>query len=108
MGRHTGLLLIAFLFFFQAEAQRLMILQKGTNQKTTLTYEAGDLIRDQQTCTDFFVSDRIKEIHPDFLVMTEDILQPEEIEVVDVKEKADRNRTLANLSVLTSSGGDLL
>lgn len=108
MGRHTGLLLIAFLFFFQAEAQRLMILQKGTNQKTRLTYEEGDLIRYQQKGKDFFVSDRIKEIHPDFLVLTENILKPEEIEVVDVKEKDDRNRTLTNLSVLMYSGGALL
>lgn len=85
-----------------------MILQKGTNQKTRLTYEEGDLIRYQQKGKDFFVSDRIKEIHPDFLVLTENILKPEEIEVVDVKEKDDRNRTLTNLSVLMYSGGALL
>lgn len=94
--------------FAQAEAQRFMILQKGSNQKNRIKFEEGDLIRYQQRGQEFFVSDRIREIHPDFLVLTENILKPEEIAVVDIKDNDQRNQTLGHLSVLMYSGAGLL
>jgi hypothetical protein len=108
MSRNILLLFLLLSCVVQVEAQQFMILQKGGNQKTRIKYEEGDLIRYQQKGQDFFVSDRIKEIHPDFLVLTENILKPEEIAVVDVKEKDMRNQTLSNLSVLMYSGAGLL
>lgn len=108
MSRKIVLLFLLLSFVVQVEAQQFMILQKGGNQKTRIKYEEGDLIRYQQKGQDFFVSDRIKEIHPDFLVLTENILKPEEIAVVDIKEKDMRNQTLSNLSVLMYSGAGLL
>lgn len=92
----------------QADAQRFMILQKGANQKTRMTYEEGDRIVYQQKGQDFFITDRIREIHPDFLVLTENILRPEDITVVDIRDKDERNRTLGNLSGLMYAGGALL
>lgn len=108
MSRKIVLLFMLLFGFAQAEAQRFMILQKGSNQKTRIKFEEGDLIRYQQTGQEFFVSDRIREIHPDFLVLTENILKPEEIAVVDIKDKDKRNQTLGNLSVLMYSGAGLL
>lgn len=108
MLRKIILLLLLVFAFIPVEAQKFMILQMGTNQKTRIKYEEGEVIRYQQKGQDFFVSDIIKEIHPDFLVLTENILKPEEIAVVDVKEKDERNRTIPTLSGLMYSGGALL
>jgi hypothetical protein len=108
MGKKALLLFLFFSVFAQVEAQRFMILQKGANQKTRIRFEEGDLIRYQQKGQEFFVSDIIKEIHPDFLVLTENILRPEEIAVVDVKDKDERNQTLRNVSVLMYSAAGLL
>lgn len=108
MDKRIVILFLFCLAFSQAEAQKFLILQKGANQKTRLKYEEGDLIRYQQKGQDFFVSDRIKEIHPDFFVLTENILKPEEIQAVDVKDKDERNHTLSTLSGLMYSGGALL
>jgi len=107
-GEKLFLLFLLFFIFFQAQAQRFVILQKGSNQKTRIKYEEGDLIIYQQKGQKYFVSDRIKEIHPDFLVLTENILKPEEIAAVDVRNRDERNRTLRNLSTLMYSGAGLL
>lgn len=93
---------------FQAEAQKYVILQKGSNQKSRITYEVGDLIVYQPNGQDFFVKDQIKEIHKDFLVLNENILRPQDIYQIDVREKDERNHTVANLSALMISGGALL
>src|SRR5690606_17356561 len=106
--RISGVFLLLFLAVLQVEAQNYVILQKGANQKTRIKYEEGDLIKYQLKENDFFISDRIEEIHPEFLVLTENILKPEEIAVVDVRNVDERNHTLANLSVLMYAGGGLL
>lgn len=108
MDKHAVLLFLFFFAFAQAEAQKFMILQKGANQKTRLKYEEGDLIRYQQKGQDYFVSDRIREIHPDFLVLSENILRPDDIAVVDVRNRDERNKTLSTLSGLMYAGGAML
>lgn len=100
--------LLVLLVAGQADAQRFMILQKGANQKTRIKYEEGDRIVYQQKGLDFFITDRIREIHPDFLVLTENILRPEDITLVDVRDKDERNRTLGNLSGLMYAGAAML
>jgi hypothetical protein len=104
----STIFLLLFLVVLKVEAQKYVILQKGANQKTRIKYEEGDLIRYQLKENDFFISDRIEEIHPEFLVLTENILKPEEIAVVDVRNVDERNHTLSNLSVLMYAGGGLL
>lgn len=93
---------------FQAEAQNYMILQKGSNQKSRIKYEVGDLLVYQQNGQDFFVKDQIKEIHTDFLVLNENILRPDDIYQIDVRDKDERNHTIGNLSALLISAGALL
>lgn len=108
MGKKVVLLLLLLFGFAEAEAQKFMILQKGSNEKTRIKYEEGDLIRYQQKGQEYFVSDRIREIHPDFLVLAENILRPEEIVTVDVRTKDERNQTLKNLSILMYAGAGLM
>lgn len=85
-----------------------MILQKGANQKSRIKYEQGDVITYQQEGKDYFVSDKIIEIHPNFIVLTENILRPEDIAAVDVRDIDERNQTVGNLSGLMYAGGALL
>jgi len=42
------------------------------------------------------------------LVLSENILKPESIAVVDIRNKDERNRTLSNLSLLMLGGGVML
>jgi len=99
---------VFFCLAVQVLAQQFLILQKGSNQKSRIKYEVGDEIIYQQKGRDYFVRDRITELHRDFLVLTENILKPEEIAVVDVRNKDERNQTVGNLSSLMLGGGVLL
>lgn len=107
--RVSSLLFLAWLLTgLQAEAQRFMILQKGSNQKSRIKYEEGDVIVYQQKGRDFFVTDQIREIHREFLVLNENILYPKDIVRIDVRDRDERNRTIGNLSTLMVAGGALL
>src|SRR5690606_40342310 len=77
-------------------------------QTTRIKYEEGNMIRYQQQGQEYFTVDIIKEIHPEYLVLGENILKPENITVVDIIDKDERNHTLQNLSVLMYSGAGLL
>src|SRR5690554_6029536 len=97
-----------FCIALQVGAQQFLILQKGSNQKFRIKYEVGDEIVYQQKGREYFVRDKITELYKDFLVLNENILRPEEIEVVDVRNKDERNQTVGNLSTLMLGGGVLL
>ncbi|HLU89550.1 MAG TPA: hypothetical protein VKZ51_06920 [Cyclobacteriaceae bacterium] len=99
---------IVVFFAVEVQAQQFLMLQKGANEKSRLIYEQGDDIVYRQKGRDYFISDRIVELHPDFLVLTENILRPEEIAAVYVGDKDERNLTLGNLSTLFLAGGALL
>ncbi|HLT07671.1 MAG TPA: hypothetical protein VK014_09100 [Cyclobacteriaceae bacterium] len=102
------LLLLLTLTMAELKAQKFLLLQKGANQKTSIKYEEGNMIRYQQQGQEYFTVDIIKEIHPEYLVLGENILKPENITVVDIIDKDERNHTLQNLSVLMYSGAGLL
>ncbi|GGF17920.1 hypothetical protein [Echinicola rosea] len=114
MKKHLGLplffiiLAIIALSLPQAQAQRYLILQKGGNQKTKIRYDEGDLITYQTKDMDYFISDQIKEIHRDFLVLRENILRPENIAVVDVRDNREQNRTIRSFSTIFAAAGGLL
>lgn len=99
---------IVVFFAVEVQAQQFLMLQKGANEKSRLKYEQGDEIVYRQKGRDYFISDRIVELRPDFLVLTENILRPEEIDAVYVADKDERNLTLRNLSTLFMAGGALL
>ena len=109
MLKRVGIVLsLLFSIIVQAEAQRFLMLQKGANQKTRIKYEEGDVLVYQSRGNDFFVSDRIVEIHPDFLVLAENIIRPENIAAVDIENRDERNRTLQNLRWLMFAGAGTL
>ncbi|WP_225443960.1 O-methyltransferase [Echinicola arenosa] len=102
--------IVIFLFLanHQAQAQRYLILQKGGNQKSRITYHEGDLITYKQKEFDFFITDQIKEITREYLVLSENIIRPENILAVDVENTDERNRTIRAMSTLTAAAGLLL
>lgn len=101
-------LLISMVFFFgsnEAVSQKFLLLQKGSNQKTRLKYEIGEIITYKSKTNDFFITDRITDIQNDILVLSENVLRPEDIVSIDIYDKDPRNRTLKNLSTLGMAGG---
>ena len=92
----------------ESHAQRIMLLQRGSNQKTTIIYKEGEPIVYRQKGVDFFYDDVIREIHNDFIVLNDNIIRPEEIEVIDIRRKDERNHTIRNLSALAFSAGALV
>lgn len=114
MKKHIGLtfiftsLILVTLSLTSAQAQRYLILQKGGNQKTRIKYNEGDLITYKTNDMDYFISDQIKEIHRDFLVLRENIIRPENIAVVDVHNIREQNRTIKSFSTIFAAAGVLL
>lgn len=101
-------LLIFLVFFFgssDAISQKFLLLQKGSNQKTRLKYKIGEDITYKSKANDFFITDRIRDIQNDILVLSENVLRPEDIVSIDISEKDPRNRTLKNLTTLGMAGG---
>jgi hypothetical protein len=102
---------ILFLIFFgtlhQASAQKFILLQKGSNQKTRIKYEIGEELIYKTKDFDFFLYDEIVDISNEIIVLKENVLTPKEILVVDIRSKDPRNQTLKNLSMLGIGGGIL-
>lgn len=85
--------------------QKFILLQKGSNQKTRLTFEIGEEFTYKSTTYDFFITDIIIDIRNDIIVLSENILQPKDISAVYVKHKDPRNSTIKNLSFLGMGAG---
>ncbi|KEO74770.1 hypothetical protein EL17_03585 [Anditalea andensis] len=85
-----------------------MLLQRGSNQKTRIIYEEGEQLVYRQKGMDYFYEDVIREIHADFIVLAENIIKPEEIEIIDIRAKDERNHTIRNISALAFSAGALV
>ena len=107
LSKYILTLIVVLFFIGQSHAQRMMILQRGGNQKSRIVYEVGDEIKYRQKGVDYFFEDVIREIHRDFLVLTDNIIRPEDIAVVDIRRTDPRNHTIRNLSALAFSAGAL-
>ncbi|WP_154853446.1 hypothetical protein [Cyclobacterium xiamenense] len=91
-----------------AYGQNYLILQRGANEKTRLVYEVGDELVYLQKGLDYYIRDNIREIGQDILILEENVLSLEQIEAVDIRNKDERNRTLANVSFLSMAAGGML
>ncbi|MFD2035277.1 hypothetical protein ACFSKL_10770 [Belliella marina] len=89
-------------------AQKFILLQKGSRQKTSLKYEIGELFTYKSKNNDYYITDVIKDIQLDIIVLSENILKPEDITAVDVLNKDTRNGTLQNLSYMSYGAGVIL
>ncbi|MEX2511731.1 MAG: hypothetical protein WD398_02400 [Cyclobacteriaceae bacterium] len=85
-----------------------MILQRGNNEKTRIKYEEGDQLIYLQENLDYYITDIIKEITNDYILLTENIISPKQIVSINIREKDERNRTLGNFTLLPAAGGILL
>ncbi|GAB3664182.1 hypothetical protein GCM10028791_39770 [Echinicola sediminis] len=114
MGRKLLTTFAAFTITFlliglnTGHAQRYLILQKGANQKSRITYEEGDWITYRPKGIGYFMDDQIKEITRDYLILSENIISPEKIAAVDVSKTDERNQTLKSFSTLAAAAGGLL
>ncbi|WP_339903476.1 hypothetical protein [uncultured Cyclobacterium sp.] len=107
---NRGILLIGFIIFVQGDlfAQNYLILQKGTNQKSRITYKVGDEFIYLQKGNDYYIRDFIREINKDYIALRENVLSLKQIEAIDIRYKDERNQTLDNLTLLPFAGGGLL
>jgi len=108
LAKYIITLLLLTLCAGESYAQRMMLLQRGGNQKTRIIYQEGEQLIYRQKGVNYFYEDVIREIHSDFLVLTDNIIRPEEIEVIDIRRKDERNQTLKNISTLAYSAGALV
>lgn len=106
--RYKTVVLTSFLLFSMlsiCNAQKFILLQKGSNQKTRLKFEIGDELVYKTKDFDFYFTDIIVDIKTDIIVLTENILQPKDITAVYIKNKDSRNKTIKNLSFLGMGAG---
>lgn len=88
--------------------QNYLLLQRGANEKTRQVYEVGDELVYLQKELDYYIRDHIREIHQDVLILDENVLSLQQIEAIDIRDKDERNRTLANISFLSMAAGGML
>jgi hypothetical protein len=96
---------LLLLFTGEVAAQKFILLQRGSNQKTRLKYEIGEELVYKTKDFDFFLYDVIVDINNDLIVLTENVLSPDNIVAIDIKNKDPRNTTLRNLALLGIGGG---
>ncbi|WP_291782516.1 hypothetical protein [Cecembia sp.] len=101
------LVFILMLCVETAYAQKFVLLQKGANQKTRLKFEVGENFTYKSREMDFFVTDRIVDITPEVIVLTENVLSPGNITEVLIVDKDPRNMTISNLGYLGMGAGVL-
>ena len=89
-------------------AQNMLILQRGSNQKTRITYEVGESITYLQREIGYYITDNIREITSEYIELSENVLSIHQLEAIDIRLKDERNRTLKNLTLLPAAGAGLL
>ncbi len=101
--------LISLIIFFSLThdsfSQKFILLQNGSNTKTALRFEIGEELTYKSTKFDYYVTDVILDIKTDIIVLSENVLQPKDITVVDIRNKDPRNQTIKNLSYLSMGAG---
>ena len=98
-------LTLLFSLAHQSFSQKFILLQHGSNTKSALRYQIGEELTYKSTRFDYFVTDVIVDIKTDIIVLSENILQPKDITVVDIRNKDPRNQTIKNLSLLSMGAG---
>lgn len=107
--KYSGLVLIIMgLFSVNVFSQKFILLQKGANEKNRLKYEIGETFIYKTKKNNFYITDVIKDIQTDIIVLSENVLLPEEITSIYILNKDPRNGTLKNLSLLSYGAGTIL
>lgn len=98
-------LILLFSLAHHSYSQKFLLLQKGSNTKTALRFQVGEEITYKSTKFDYYVTDVIVDIKTDIIVLSENVLQPKDITVVDIRNKDPRNQTIKNMSYLSMGAG---
>ncbi|WP_198669895.1 hypothetical protein [Cognataquiflexum aquatile] len=98
-------LILLFSLAHYSYSQKFLLLQHGSNTKTALRFEVGEEITYKSTKFDYYVTDVIVDIKTDIIVLSENVLQPKDITVVDIRNKDPRNQTIKNLAYLSMGAG---
>lgn len=107
--KSSGLVLIFMVFFsVSVFSQKFILLQKGANEKNRLKYEIGETFIYKTKKNDFYITDVIKDIQKDIIVLSENVLLPEDITSIYILNKDPRNSSLKNLTYLSYGAGVVL
>ncbi|MDR7129614.1 hypothetical protein J2X69_001959 [Algoriphagus sp. 4150] len=104
----TLLLIFSAQFSSLAQGTDFVILKRGAKQKSQIRFYPGETITYKSTKIDYFVTDVIKSIDQNYIYLSENILSPESITEIDIRDKDRRNGTLRALNVLTLGAGVIL
>lgn len=106
----TSSIVLIFMILFSSDvlSQKFILLQKGSNEKNRLKYKIGETFIYKTKKNNYYITDVIKDIQSDIIVLSENVLLPEEITSIYINNKDPRNGTLANLSLLTYGAGTIL
>ncbi|SFT43604.1 hypothetical protein SAMN04489724_0747 [Algoriphagus locisalis] len=107
------ILVVFFLLFTAspfsfAQGTDFILLKRGAKQKSQIRYYPGETITYKSTKIDYFVTDVIESIDQNFIYLSENILSPESITELDIRNKDRRNNTLRALNMLTLGAGIIL
>jgi hypothetical protein len=91
-----------------AQGTDFILLKRGTKQKSQIRYYPGEEITYKSTKIDYFITDVIQSIDNNFIYLSENILSPETITEIDIRDKDRRNNTLRALNMLTLGAGIIL
>jgi hypothetical protein len=92
----------------QEQPRKFLLLKRGSNQKTQLRFYPGETITYKSKKIGYFVTDILVNLDTEFLYLSENILKPSDILAIDIRRKDPRNRTLNNLTVLSSGAGSMI
>lgn len=105
------LLIFLFLCCFSsgfAQSKDFLLLKRGNNTKSQIRYHTGDQITYKSAKLGYYVTDAIKEFSTDYIYLSENIISPNDIIEIDIRNKDPRNNTLKNLNSLFLGAGLLL
>jgi hypothetical protein len=104
----TLLFLLLFSLGVQAQSKDFILLKRGSNQKTQIRFYPGELITYKSKKLGYFITDKIVGMDTEFIYLTENILSPNDILEIDIRDKDKRNGTLKNLTALFLGAGFIL
>ncbi len=90
------------------QSSDFILLKRGANQKTQIRFYPGEEITYKSKKLGYFVTDVILSLDNDFIYMSENILSPEDILEIYIRDKDKRNSTLKNLNALFLGAGIIL
>lgn len=94
--------------FSYGQSSDFLLLKRGTNSKSQIRFHVGEQITYKSSKLGYYVTDVIKEFNFGFIYLSENIISPDDILEIDIRDKDRRNSTLQGLNYLILGSGLLL